>query len=106
MGVGWGPAAGLVPELEANVGAMSGGEQLGRPSVTGSELDPSFPSPHFPDKETEDLCCPRAPGLRTAVGWCMAGAGLREERRSRLNSSRPSPSPPRTIPHPRAGLVT
>lgn len=97
VGVGRGPEAGLVPELEANVGATSGGEQLGRPSVTISELDPSSPSPHFPDKETEDLCYPRAPrppGLRTAVGRRMAEAGLREKRRGRLNSSYPSPSPP------------
>lgn len=58
VGVGWGPAAGLVPELEANVGAMSGGEQLGRPSVTSSELDPSSPSPHFPDKELRTCAVP------------------------------------------------
>lgn len=76
MGVGWGPVAGLVPELEANVGALSGGAQLGRPSVTSSELDPSFPSPHFPARKLRAGAVPAGPlGLPASVlQW--AGAGL------------------------------
>lgn len=67
------PKAGLVPGLEANVGAMSGGKQLGRSSVTSRELDPFSPIRPLTSQVGRLRACAQASVMQWASEWLEQG---------------------------------